>query len=619
METNHHPDVIQRVLQLLRQWGWDSAPQHIKPDAHDRDDRLDQLVCEYFEGSLKAARGEYTQAMQHYSELTHIPSLAGWAHVGLAFVCTRSRDLRAAEEHLRQAEFCADCDDVLRATLLLLRGTLMFHGGNAALALEPLEASLTLFGPDHFRRGHALDALGMWYAAHDDFQSALEFLRQAIEHKTASGDDTGLAVTHGQLGRLYLDWGQYDLSEHHFRADLEIARRVGDARGEAQMYNFLGNVSFAKRDFESASAYLDHSIHMSCQGKWRVLEAFARKDRALCHLAENQLDSAEVQLQHSSEIFQQTAFDEGLAHVQRATGILFRKREHWQQSETALRQSMRWFESAGELTQQVCTQTEIARTLASSGTPRPLVRDSIIEALKLAENSRRPHLVQEVDAELMAIDPDAARRHIYRRVRGQRIDQDSTSLMNAELDHVSVMFFDLQGFTAWSRVTAPEVVMLCLNQMMAAFLEPTARHEVQVIEYMGDGFLALTRGQSHAQRCVQVAIELHKALNEFNRPRRILGLSEFTCRIGISTGEVVLGNVGTFDKIDFRAVGTTVNLAARLQNEAVPGMPCIAQATHDAVKQFFQFSNSRPRNVTLKGIGEVQCWDVLVDSDQHRH
>ena len=77
-------------------------------------------------------------------------------------------------------------------------------------------------GAKSFGRGRALDALGMWYASHDDFQAAMEFFRQAIEHKKKFEDDAGLAVTHGQLGRLYLNWGQLDLAEMHFREDLEI-------------------------------------------------------------------------------------------------------------------------------------------------------------------------------------------------------------------------------------------------------------------------------------------------------------------------------------------------------------------------------------------------------------
>ncbi len=608
---NEQPAIVDCVLELLRQWGWEAGLVKLRERISRSDNDCDRQMLQHFIGWMAAERGDFDEATAQFNELVAIPQLAGWAWIGLAFVAMRSRDFGAARNALDQVQTMATGDDRLLATLRLMQGTTMFHGGDLAAALAPLEESLTLVGSDCFGRGRSLDALGMWYAAHDDFQNAMEFLRQSIEHKTKFTDESGLAVTHGQLGRLYLDWGQLDLAEVHFRSDLDIARRIGDGRGEAQMYNLLGNLSLDKGDAESAAAYLDYSIQMAIDGKWLVMQGYAQKDRALCYLADNKVDAALEQLNSAQEIFDRAQFAEGLAHANRAWGVLHRSRSEWRESEQRLRQSLRWFESGGELTQVVRTKIEIARTLRQRVAPMPLVRDAYLDALGSAESSRRPHLVQQIDLELASVDPDVANRHIYRRVRGRRIDQDSTSLMSAEREHVTVMFFDLQGFTAWSRVTEPAVVMLCLNQMMAAFLEPITHHDVQVIEYMGDGFLALSRGSAHANRCVQVATGLYSALDTFNRPRRILGLAGFTSRIGISSGEVVLGNVGTYDKIDFRAVGTTVNLAARLQNEAIPGQPCIARATWEAVQHDFSFSESSPRAVVLKGIGEVQCWDVI--------
>jgi class 3 adenylate cyclase len=601
--------VVKRVLNLLREWGWEVGVQRLKQELTRTESAIDRQALQSFVGWLAAERGEFALAEAELQKLTCIPDLAGWAYVGLAFVAIRSREFAKAHIHLASAIPHSNQDKQLLGSLRLLEGTLALHEGNKQSALDMLEEAVAVFGNECFSRGRALDALGAWHFARDNFHAALEFFAQAIAHKEKFDDDAGLAVTQGQLGRLYLDWGQWDLAEQHFRADLEICRRISDARGEAQMYNLRGLVALAKSDLDSAAAWLDHAIQQAQAGGWHILEAFARKDRAACHLLKNELIPAREQLTKAEPLYHNSPA--ATAHANRVWGILLRLEKDFVASDQKLRKALQFFDSAHAQAESARTQQEIARTLLAQGAPQPLLREAFLNAVFAAQRSRRPHLVQQADRELAAVDPAAAARHVYRRVRGCRIDEDSTSLMSAVHDIVTVFFFDLQGFTAWSRQTDPSVVMLSLNQMMAMFHEATARHDVQVIEYMGDGFLAMSRGPSHANRAVRAALDLYAALSDFNRPRRVLALPEFACRIGISTGEVVLGNVGTYDKIDYRAVGTTVNLAARLQNVAIPGCPCISRATWEVVQSAFECQPGNPRNKKLKGIGSCQVWDVL--------
>jgi class 3 adenylate cyclase len=111
-------------------------------------------------------------------------------------------------------------------------------------------------------------------------------------------------------------------------------------------------------------------------------------------------------------------------------------------------------------------------------------------------------------------------------------------------------------------------------------------------------------------------LELYQALAELNRPRQLLGLKPFTARVGISTGEAFLGNAGTYDKMDYTALGTPVNLGARLEAIAEPGSPCISRQTQGAVRGRVRYKEGRPRTVHLKGLGEQQVWDVLGWADR---
>jgi adenylate cyclase len=153
--------------------------------------------------------------------------------------------------------------------------------------------------------------------------------------------------------------------------------------------------------------------------------------------------------------------------------------------------------------------------------------------------------------------------------------------------------------------------MQTLNQMLADLAVVLERYDAVVTAYLGDGFMALLSDMDHARRAVDAALDMEAALAMFNQPRRVLQLPLLAVRIGISIGEAVLGNVGMYQKMDFTAIGTTVNLAARLPPEAEPGVLCINYTTYAHVQEAFCFCTATPRTVSLKGLGERQVWDVV--------
>ena len=109
---------------------------------------------------------------------------------------------------------------------------------------------------------------------------------------------------------------------------------------------------------------------------------------------------------------------------------------------------------------------------------------------------------------------------------------------------------------------------------------------------------------------MNAALDLIAALEEFNRPRDVLGLARFHVRIGIASGDLLLGNVGTYRKMDFTAIGATVNLAGRRANEADPAVPCISRGTFDMIRDRFTYRPT-PRSVMVAGFGSVEVWDVV--------
>jgi adenylate cyclase len=134
----------------------------------------------------------------------------------------------------------------------------------------------------------------------------------------------------------------------------------------------------------------------------------------------------------------------------------------------------------------------------------------------------------------------------------------------------SVLFCDLRGFTQFSSEVTPEQVLQVLNRYHAAMSDTILDHGGTIASIMGDGLMAVfgapVEQEDHADRAVAAARELSgPRLDAFNAGQRALGIREFAMGVGVMTGPVQSGTVGTRRRLDYAAVGDTTNAASRLQ------------------------------------------------------
>ncbi|HET8652712.1 MAG TPA: adenylate/guanylate cyclase domain-containing protein [Gaiellaceae bacterium] len=152
--------------------------------------------------------------------------------------------------------------------------------------------------------------------------------------------------------------------------------------------------------------------------------------------------------------------------------------------------------------------------------------------------------------------------------------------LGGEEREVSVLFADLQGFTAYSERHTPAEVLAMLNSYWAKAV-PVAlgRHGGMIERFAGDAIMVVFNAAAdqpdHALRAAGAALDLQDAVEgEPDWPR---------FRVGVNTGPAIVGNVGTEEQRSFTAIGDTTNLAARLQTVAEPGQVVIGEATRDAL------------------------------------
>jgi adenylate cyclase len=155
----------------------------------------------------------------------------------------------------------------------------------------------------------------------------------------------------------------------------------------------------------------------------------------------------------------------------------------------------------------------------------------------------------------------------------------------------TVMFSDLRGFTSFAETLQPEQVIDALNRYLTAMSEAILDHGGTLVAYMGDGIMAVfgapLQQEDHADRALAAARDMLARLEGFNGWLREQELHQgFKMGIGLNTGPVMSGNVGSERRLEYTALGDTTNTAARLEGmtKGTPHQLYVADSTRDALR-----------------------------------
>jgi adenylate cyclase len=167
---------------------------------------------------------------------------------------------------------------------------------------------------------------------------------------------------------------------------------------------------------------------------------------------------------------------------------------------------------------------------------------------------------------------------------------DEREIRNAE---VSILFADISGFTTVSETKKPEEVAEFLSHFFSCAVESIFAYGGTLDKFIGDAVMAFFGAplpqDDHADRAVLAGLMLQRLVGEWNEEREKIGLPPVKVRVGINSGPAVVGNVGTEKRVDYTVLGTSVNIASRLESGvAKPGQVVISQNTLDRVMGSFE-------------------------------
>lgn len=185
-----------------------------------------------------------------------------------------------------------------------------------------------------------------------------------------------------------------------------------------------------------------------------------------------------------------------------------------------------------------------------------------------------------------------------------RLKDNDMRIANSH-ESVTVLFADIAGFTQLtSSISATQLVEL-LSQLFSRFDQLVEKHGLEKIKTIGDGYMVVggapTDVKDHAAVVTELALEMFSALAAFNQDTG----NNLQMRIGISTGAVVAGVIGT-SKFAYDLWGDPVNMASRMEQTALTNSIQLSQATHALIENRFDFEMRK--QVQVKGKGKVNTY-----------
>lgn len=178
---------------------------------------------------------------------------------------------------------------------------------------------------------------------------------------------------------------------------------------------------------------------------------------------------------------------------------------------------------------------------------------------------------------------------------------------------ITVLFADIRAFTAFSETENPEKVVGLLNRFFSAMSEIIFAHGGTLDKYTGDGLMALFGAPSatpeDAKNALEAAVAMQKRLVTLNAELETEGFAPIRVGIGLHTGEATVGYIGSDQRSEYTAIGDTVNIASRLESNALGGQILISEATAKESVGSFVFIPQEPLSVKNR-LQPVSLFDV---------
>ncbi|MGA9269137.1 MAG: adenylate/guanylate cyclase domain-containing protein, partial [Lutimonas sp.] len=451
--------------------------------------------------------------------------------------------------------------------------------GNSNNAIEFYRSSLKKLRQerDSLNVANALINMGDVYNIRNQPDSALVFLEEAQLITRAIKYDLGIAYSEGNIGISYALKGRNQEAQTFMNRTVEILTELGDSYGISAYLNYISDVYLEQGKYNNALSFSLQSVD--------IAQEFGLKEQ----LSDGNLKISQIYEALGDTISSYKYFKQHVAYKDSLTNIT--SVQKMADIRTDFEVSQKQLE-VDLLNQQRRTQTIVTWTTGIALFLLTIVVFGVLRRYRYVNRTNK--IIEEEknrsDLLLLNILPSETAQEL----------KEKGKVKAKRFESVTVLFTDFQGFTMKSQDFSPEKLVASVDYYFSEFDKIIGKYGLEKIKTIGDSYMCAGglpfASDDHPQKVIEAAREILQFMEkarENNDPE----IAYFDTRLGINTGPVVAGVVGT-KKFAYDIWGDTVNVAARMESNSKPGKINISENTYEQVKDIY--------NCTFRGKIDVK-------------
>ncbi len=518
-----------------------------------------------------------------------------------------------ANEHVQEARYLFDAmgDQESLAKVNNTLGHIWFENEKYNQALPHYELARKYYESQHDTIGlagtlaniaNAYDEMGNLQDNTDTMLTALPLYQQALQFYTSSDDSVGIASVLNNMGTLFKHLHRYEEGLACMRQSLAIRERLGNKSGIMENYNGFGDIYFGQKNYALALRYTEQYFQLSKELNDEKFEQKAYKDFAKIYAKTGEFKKAyEYRVKYDEMRYRR--LDENRAHEFTRREQIFANRKV---EDELKRRQLEVAVQDAELSRNRATRNG----LVGGGVALLLLSALLFNRARLrarsnkqlaAKNATIERARRRADELLMNILPETAAAEL----------KLNNSVKPVRYESVTVMFTDFKGFTKIAEEVSPEELIAELDACFRCFDAIMEKYGLEKIKTIGDSYMCAgglpIESDDHALRTVDAAIEMQHGLKLLMDAKASEGKPVFEMRIGIHTGPVVAGVVGSH-KFAYDIWGDTVNVASRIEQASEPNRINISSETYELIKH--KYTCLKRGLVAAKNKGSIEMYFV---------
>ena len=434
----------------------------------------------------------------------------------------------------------------------------------------------------------ALENLGDEYLTVDQPDSALMIFEESGKIFRAKNHEIGIAYNLGNVGIAYAEQGKDELAEANMNEAIEILEKLEDYYPISVYLTYISDIYLKQNDWNTALSYTQRSLALA--QRYGLKEQICDANLQLSELHEQAGNLEESHKYYKDHITYKDSVN-NIASVQKMADIRTEYEVTQKQIEVDLLNEQKRYQQLIVIASIIAF---VLLFLLALGLYRRFYYIRKTNTIIADEKYRSDKLLRNILPEETALEL-----------------KQSGKVQAKKFDSVTVLFTDFQGFTHYAENLSPEKLVESVDFYFSKFDEIMEKHGLEKIKTVGDAYMCAgglhSSTQGHAVKMVQAALEITDFVRDAktnNDPKQ----TRFNIRIGINSGPVVAGVVGT-KKFAYDIWGDTVNIASRMESNSEPGKINISENTYTLIKD--EFDCEYRGEIEVKNIGTMKMYFVI--------